>query len=527
MLARTHRVALIASLVITAAAVGPAGAMDGFAVAVNSRQKGRLDDREFAFLLQDCASTGLYRYDVSKNAVVKTSRICAYRCLYPAISHDGKRVVFFRQNTKVDPGGKSVGEVDETWHLSVMNTDGTGLRDLVTFGEGVSGRARLDWPIGDWVYYARPQMPETKGLLRVWKVNVESPDRNQLVLDLTPDAGPEARGRLIRWSLNLAGDRTAMRVLGSPYGENHAYAAWPPAGPEDGVATPIGDSYDDNKDDGRIQRCMVQLSPSGKYLATFPREHHRKVMIHQWNFDKNQISPRKLFTANEANNRWLGKKMRGRGHFIRWAVNSDKWICLMYGSELILLNWVDEQAILIPGRGKSYVPRFFRSPGDLWVRGPVGAYETVRGTWARIGQVDAVDDAAETLGLDEKEPTKARSAAKVVPRLRVQAKLVKKTPWDNDVALSSSYPHALIVFRYEVEKVLKGTYEERFIHVAHWAARDRRPIPAVLQRQVGRSYTLEVENLSAHEELESERRLDDIALDLRLPLMLHVGALTK
>jgi hypothetical protein len=89
---------------------------------------------------------------------------------------------------------------------------------------------------------------------------------------------------------------------------------------------------------------------------------------------------------------------------IRWSVNSEKWICrwisyygqsndMKFGSNQVLINWVDHQAIQTSHNPKipnintidatTYCDKIMwgSTAGDLWVNGPIGRMEDTTGTW--------------------------------------------------------------------------------------------------------------------------------------------------
>ncbi len=497
--------------------VAPAMAMDGFAVAARFgiTGPGGMSASNSQHYNQT-KSQGLWRFDIADTKVVATSRICDYRALYPAISPEGDRIVFFRQNTKVDENGEPVGAEDTTWHLSVMNADGSGLKDLLTFGKDLVGTARLDWPVGGYVHYQRPKTEQTKGDVQVWRVNVDDPKKNELVMNFTPEPGPN--GTLDRFSLNITGDRLALRALHTPYGSNDVYATWPMKDPQDGKAKAVGSSRDGDKG-GRIRRCMVQISPSGKYMATFNNYGHQEVMIHQWDWQSNEVRFRKM-VSRDMFAQWFGEASGG-GHFIRWSVNSDKWFTMVKGQNMMVVNWVDEQAIQMPREGGK---RTHQCAGDLWVNGPAGSYETSKGPWVAYGQVDTTMDAVGGKAVFSEPEVDAYKPIEVGQGEQVQMKahLVAKSVWKDGVSLNEQYPRALIVYRYKVEEVTSGKYDQPFVHVAHWAAWNRQTLQPILDRPVNKSYELTLEPMETYEVLESEPQLHDIEEDLEMALMFDV-----
>jgi len=108
-----------------------------------------------------------------------------------------------------------------------------------------------------------------------------------------------------------------------------------------------------------------------------------------------------------------------------------------------------------------------------------------------------------------------------VPQLQVQAKLVGKstvlTP--EDIA---PYTQGLCVYRYEVEKVLDGTYDQPYLHVAHWMVLDERLLP-FSKAAIGQECELTLELLNDNPQLAQENLSDDIVEDFSIPYYFDAG----
>ncbi|MDP2989016.1 MAG: hypothetical protein Q8O57_00420, partial [Kiritimatiellota bacterium] len=75
-------------------------------------------------------------------------------------------------------------------------------------------------------------------------------------------------------------------------------------------------------------------------------------------------------------------------------------------------------------------------------------------------------------------------------------------------AAIAPYRRALVVNRYDVDRVAEGRYAEKQIMVAHWAIRDGRVLPTAA-RDKTKTYCLVLEPFDAHPELEGERLIMD------------------
>ena len=102
-----------------------------------------------------------------------------------------------------------------------------------------------------------------------------------------------------------------------------------------------------------------------------------------------------------------------------------------------------------------------------------------------------------------------------VARLIVMAHPVEFTriPSPDSIA---PYRRAMVVNRYEVDKIVEGRYDEKQIMVAHWVIRDGRMLPGAA-RDKTKIYRMVLEPFNSHPEFESERLVVDME-EYRLPL---------
>jgi len=97
-------------------------------------------------------------------------------------------------------------------------------------------------------------------------------------------------------------------------------------------------------------------------------------------------------------------------------------------------------------------------------------------------------------------------------RIKLQGKLVEMTA-ERGVEELDTYRRALLVYTYEVEKIITGKFDQPKVYVNHWSIMDHKPLKSI-KRELGKSYTLEIEPMNEHPELESERRwFDGLALE--------------
>ena len=93
-----------------------------------------------------------------------------------------------------------------------------------------------------------------------------------------------------------------------------------------------------------------------------------------------------------------------------------------------------------------------------------------------------------------------------IKRIEVDAILeaISITPQPEEIA---PYRRCLVLYTYEIKKVLSGTSTSKRIAVYHWAMLDGKILPN--KRKKGQSYRLILESFDSHPQLESERQVSD------------------
>ena len=146
------------------------------------------------------------------------------------------------------------------------------------------------------------------------------------------------------------------------------------------------------------------------------------------------------------------------------------------------------------------------------------------------GHLEGIAIYTRALGPKEAEQEHAAFAEKLkgrkpVPRIEIQAKLLAKTKTRKFEEIAP-YTQATAAYEYEVEKVVSGQCKEKKIRVMHHTMIDRKLLPAS-QAEIGKSYTLELEPFEANPQLEIDRPLDDLPLDINAVRYYDVGPLRK
>jgi hypothetical protein len=110
---------------------------------------------------------------------------------------------------------------------------------------------------------------------------------------------------------------------------------------------------------------------------------------------------------------------------------------------------------------------------------------------------------------DHKAMAAALATRKAPETVTVQALLKAKSPLP-DVG---NYPQAMVVYRYEIRKVLDGKPKGKTLLVAHRGAVNGREVKSVTGRKVGSAYRLTVLPFDACPQLRAYQRSDDVSAD--------------
>lgn len=106
-----------------------------------------------------------------------------------------------------------------------------------------------------------------------------------------------------------------------------------------------------------------------------------------------------------------------------------------------------------------------------------------------------------------------------IARLVLTARPVELARIPSPAAIAP-YRQALVVNRYDVERIAEGRYAEKQIMVAHWAIRDGQVLPTAA-RDKTKTYRLVLELFDEHPELEGQRLIMD-SDEFRLPLYYEI-----
>jgi hypothetical protein len=322
----------------------------------------------------------LVRYTIAGNASTNRQVIIDRdRALvsYPAFNVQGTKIAFYRDrktvvNNKVVDAGQC--------HIAIANADGSGITNLAAINDLPDEECALDWPAGNWIYYVNPKAgvnPWDRPSKDIWRVNATNPSQNEFVVS--------EQDVFRRFSLSLDSKHMGDQMVNT----GGSYIK----------------SFPGLVEEHNNCGCNGAVSASGKYMVNYCGGHgliffttssgalgERQITVsqlEQWS-GKNNICT--SLTSGDCG-----------GELMVWSVNSDKWSChwpgvdgwadgMPHGTNFVLVNWVDGQAICLtnyarivdPAVQGSGVISYGEYSGDFWISGHNGKYETDAGQWIDI-----------------------------------------------------------------------------------------------------------------------------------------------
>ena len=316
---------------------------------------------------------------------------------YPVISLDGQHVVFWRWGVSQTRSGDNLSWVlrpgslpnpnylpDTNW-LSVMNIDGTGLRNLlmvdiptVTAWEELI--SAIAWPSGDWIYYEKPT-----NSWEIWRVNYKNPLLNELVVKFVRDPAQtdaqslEYAPYFRRFSMS-ADARFAAGQLG--WYTNTSFFNFPPPG---------GDVMDPAAHLQGTGGCNTAMSASGTRIAHYLSGNHDVTYFKTYNGIIGQDDG--------------SQNIQGGSEMIRWAANSDRWLTQVYSSGLAddgYQNFSNQVVRDVANRQSIYPENnsngWNNDAGQVWISGAPNpeSYMDRNGNWVAVPPVVPRDLTAPT-----------------------------------------------------------------------------------------------------------------------------------
>jgi hypothetical protein len=326
----------------------------------------------------------------------------------------GTKIAFYRKGTGPqgpNGAGNCVTVNDGKNHVSIINCDGTGLRDLCDLPGRPGIEQNLDWAAGDWIYYILPKSPAeaqaaggsaNTNSVTIWKVNAKT---GQNVMVAQP-AAPCSYWR--RFSINVDATRSGGQTYpypgcsGGTLNSNTVYN-FPPPNSDFPAAAICGNPG-----------CNACVSTSGTLCAWYMGGAHENLFI-------TKVAPcgqrveagKEYYSLDNDLEVWAGVGDFGKAaENPNWSVNSEKWILqeigwvgvmsgIAQGSNQIAANWVDKVAIRVSNNPK---PPCHQTPtgcvesegicinnatGDIWIEDRVNnplcnKYEDLSGVWHEV-----------------------------------------------------------------------------------------------------------------------------------------------
>jgi hypothetical protein len=325
------------------------------------------------------------------------------------MNFEGTKVAFYRWPYRL---GKSPTSGRDTLlgsnnpsTISVINIDGTGLRDLCTIRDRPGQWTQLDWPAGDWIYYLNPR-PGSYGFQRetrdIGRVNVATGANEPIYISLNDGGAMATDAWAGRFGMDLAADRIAFTGYGTWKSKTSGVFTFPPA---NGNVT-CSSCYV-----GCAGACNPAVSASGGYTAGYGGWHNFFDIVKL----SGGVGPSPVNPAVKLSDvaTWCGGFDFGSnpaGEVLRFSANSDKWVLQeisfdgegsesWFGCNQLMVNWVDKQAVVTSNNPK--IPRepqpscaggcgtvyYGNDPGDFWLDGGsanAGKYEGADGVWRSV-----------------------------------------------------------------------------------------------------------------------------------------------
>jgi hypothetical protein len=313
--------------------------------------------------------------------------------LCPQFDIEGRRVAFYRSSIGTSANGLTCATVNNGGsYVSVINRDGTGLKNLVALRAQPTDEIMLAWPAGNWIYYINPKSSSGAGGIgtEIHKVNV-STQQDQFVWQ-DGNSGNWFR----RFTLSADGSRIGCQ--NTPNGSNMV-------GTFPGMSTLCG-----------MVACNGAVSPSGLLGGSYFGGAHAELFIHKvdgcsdfgWFSIRNETSATPNYRGSAQ--AWMAQSPFDGNEgceLIRWAVNSDKWVLqdvgwcghasnIEQGSNSLVANFIDKVAFLVPVPNNPRVACLPNSAdiirhndftGSMWVDGGNdnrGKWEDTTGVWHAI-----------------------------------------------------------------------------------------------------------------------------------------------
>jgi hypothetical protein len=394
------KAAFISICVLSCALFLPAWGTDGYSVTAVGRWTcgGNIPENAFGYQWKGDDTDNdlpghILRATIRADAVASLDTIYNQTyAKYPVINLSGTKVAMYRYEARLQNG--AVVDLDKPRHISVMNIDGSNLRDLATFSAAdVAGGGEyfiiLDWTVGDWIYYTMPRHKSPNDSCPIWRVQADNASSNQHVYTYNP----QGWANFARWDITADGKRSSLMGNWTD-GYSNTCTDFPPTHAP--VPAGMTGGYYAN-----VCCCNISCSASGRYVTRFIDGGHVNVFLGRW-------APNDLLSVKDLNtvpltsiSAWAKENVGAGMGMTHWSTNSDKWYCVMpagcrevnCGGNQVLVNHLDQKAIMtthnrnLPGVECQSAIVVAATAGDFWVKPPAGSegkIEDTLGNWVTV-----------------------------------------------------------------------------------------------------------------------------------------------
>jgi hypothetical protein len=402
---KMKNVAIIAALATAlAGGFGLAGAIDG------KHANGYVVSEYFQQGVCTPYAGHIFLITIQNGAPVRTDTIYHWTQgmgQYPCFDIEGRRIAFYRWGTAASANGATCTQINNgVSYVSVMNRDGSNVKNLVALRAAPWSEISLAWPAGDWIFYLNPKPAVNdwdRPTTQIRKVNVVTLE-DQFVWEASDPAS-----QMRRFTLSADGTRMGEQIIYGAFNNNGVYQ-FPPSG---GSLTKLVG----------MAGCNGAVSASGRYAGSYFAGAHVDCFLTR--VDQDYTTFFGLFRSSSGMSgkfgdmaSWAGKDLfpsTAGCELIRFAVNSDKWVlqgvgwcghagAIVNGGNSGAANWVDHTAFIATNNppvdcanpsGKA------NNTGSIWIDGGpenLGKWEDTAGVWHSVpGYIPSIGLSVDTV----------------------------------------------------------------------------------------------------------------------------------
>jgi len=240
----------------------------------------------------------IMRYTITGSAVQSSQTIYARDdglAFCPNFNLAGTKVAFYRMSKGSNSAGACIDNTNGgKATISVINTDGTGLRNLCELPNNPGGEMAMDWPAGDYIYYERPlpagQAINDGGQLfglwsasdDIWKVNVVTGATSQVCF-LKNSGQSTLCDYMRRFTTNLSATYCAIQNMEMKYG-----CTLGPQFPKLNTILPLPPvNCNISPSVGYKDGCNISISPSGSFVGSYFSGYHEVLYLDRVDYSQN------------------------------------------------------------------------------------------------------------------------------------------------------------------------------------------------------------------------------------------------